>query len=217
MMGEKISTFYNLLNGMEGKEYIETFISYNVALISARLKPSITLNLSKYDNKDIFYLWNMYGKDYLRKLNLGYISLRDSDKSLIVLIYDKELLEKYINKKDNLKFLNCVGYDRELSVEDALNTLKDRYEVYNCPHELGIFLGYPLEDVKDFMECSEKKCLTCGYWKVYNSENKAKTIFTLFDRVKDFTVTNIIEGNRTNSLSLTLKDNFQKNHKIIFD
>ncbi len=102
-MGEKISTFYNLLNGMEGKEYIETFISYNVALISARLKPSITLNLSKYDNKDIFYLWNIYGKDYLKRLNLDYISLRDSDKSLIVLIYDKELLEKYINKKDILK------------------------------------------------------------------------------------------------------------------
>ena len=216
-MGEKISAFYNLLNGMEEKEYIETFISYNVALISARLKPSITLNLSKYDNKNIFNLWNLYGEKYLKKLNLGYVSLRDSEKSLIILIYDKELLEKYINKEDNLKFLNNVGYSKELSVENALSTLKDRYELYKCPHELGIFLGYPLEDVKDFMECSNKKCLTCGYWKVYNSEHKAKTIFTLFDKVKDFTVTNIIEGNRANSLSLTLRNNFQKNHRIIFD
>ncbi|WP_242984743.1 DUF3793 family protein [Clostridium taeniosporum] len=216
-MGEKISTFYNLLNGMEGKEYIETFISYNVALISARLKPSITLNLSKYDNKNIFNLWNIYGKKYLKKLNLGYISLRDSEKSLIVLIYDEKLLEKYINREDNLKFLNRVGYEKELSVENALNTLKYRYKLYKCPHELGIFLGYPLEDVKDFMECSNKKCLTCGYWKVYNSENKAKTIFMLFDRVKDFTVTNIIEGKRADNLSLTLKYNFEKNHKIIFE
>lgn len=209
-MVEKISNFYNMLNSMEDREYIETFISYNVALISARLKPSITLNLIKGRDKDLFKLWNLYGRDYLDKINLDYINLRDSEKSLIILIYDKELLLKYLKKKENLSFLIKIGYSKYLILEEALDTLRLRYDKYKCPHELGVFLGYPIEDVKDFMECSKKKCITCGYWKVYNNENKAKTIFKLFDTVKDFTISNIIEGKRAEHLSVALKGEFIK-------
>lgn len=215
-MAEKISVFYNMLNSMEDKEYIETFISYNVALISARLKPSITLNLIKGIDKDLFKLWNLYGKEYLDKINLEYIPLRNSDKSLIILIYDKELLEKYIKRKENLEFLVDIGYRKEFILEEALDTLKVRYEICKCPHELGVFLGYPVDDVRDFMQCSKKKCLACGYWKVYNCERKARRIFELFDVVKDFTVNNIIDGKRANSLSMELQYKFQKSQKIIF-
>ncbi|MBQ7128480.1 MAG: DUF3793 family protein, partial [Clostridia bacterium] len=45
------------------------------------------------------------------------------------------------------------------------------------PHEVGLFLGYPPEDVKGFIE-NNAKCSKCvGCWKVYGDEEKAKKCF----------------------------------------
>lgn len=216
MMGERVVSFYKLLNEMEDKDYIENLISYNVALISAKLKPSITLNLFKKSNRKTYFLWNTYANEYLKKLGLNYIKLRESDKTLIVLIYDEKLLRKVINNSDNRKFLSSIGYENYFSIKEVLEKFKERYSIYNCPHELGLFLGYPLEDVKDFMECTEKECLACGYWKVYNKHSKAKVIFNIFDKVKEYTVENMLNGNRHIDLANILKNKFEKNQKIIF-
>ena len=48
-MVNNLCDFYNLLGRLEGRQYIETFISYNVSLINAKLKPSITLTVKKRD------------------------------------------------------------------------------------------------------------------------------------------------------------------------
>ena len=215
-MEEKVVSFYKLLDKMEDKDYIENLISYNIALISAKLKPSITLNLFKNNKRKTYFLWNTYAVEYLQKLELNYVELRESDKTLTVLIYDEKLLKKVINKSDNRNFLTSIGYENLFSIKEILNKFKERYSIYNCPHELGLFLGYPLEDVKDFMECTKKECLACGYWKVYNKHNKAKVIFNLFDRVKEYTVENMLIGNRHIDLSNILKNKFEKNQKIVF-
>ena len=109
-MVDKLSEFYKLLNNEEDREYIELFVSYSIALISAKLKPSITLNLVKNDNKRTYDLWKLYGENYIKSLGLKYIELRESERSLIVLIYDEELLEKAISNPENLKFLMSIGY-----------------------------------------------------------------------------------------------------------
>lgn len=48
----------------------------------------------------------------------------------------------------------------------------------NFPHEIGLFLGYPAEDVAGFME--NKPCKCVGYWKVYGDESAAKEKFRQF-------------------------------------
>ena len=35
------------------------------------------------------------------------------------------------------------------------------------PHEMGVLLGYPVEDVRGFMEQNGQNALYQGYWKVY--------------------------------------------------
>lgn len=213
-MKQDIGIFYKLLNSMEEKEYIENYISFNVALISAGLKPSVTFTFKK-ENGVLFTAWNKYGNDYLKNLNLNYIELRETEDALIILIYDEKLLMKFINKECNKSFLNSIGYKNTLAKEEVLKTLQDRYSKYKCPHELGIFLGYPIEDVIDFMECNKKKCLFCGYWKVYNRENKAKEIFNLFDEVKKVTASKIIKGSRAKTLSVSLRTQYKENQKLV--
>ena len=48
------------------------------------------------------------------------------------------------------------------------------------PHEIGIFLGYPLYDVIGFIE--HRRCLLQGYWNVYRHPQAAKRLFALYDR-----------------------------------
>jgi hypothetical protein len=45
------------------------------------------------------------------------------------------------------------------------------------PHEIGIFLGYPLADVISFMSDVPQKNIACGYWKVYHRPERAERIF----------------------------------------
>ncbi len=116
---------------------------------------------------------------------------------------------------DNKEFLNKLGYDLTLTLEENLDILVYRYEKYHCPHELGLFLGIPFEDVKDFMECTTKKCLLCGYWKVYNNSDEAKMIFNQYDEVKHYTIKNMLEGNSSRILVSSIKDSFYNNYICI--
>lgn len=50
------------------------------------------------------------------------------------------------------------------------------------PHEIGLFLGYPVEDVKGFIE-NKASCAKCvGYWKVYGDEEKAQKLFNQYKK-----------------------------------
>ena len=50
------------------------------------------------------------------------------------------------------------------------------------PHEIGLFLGYPCEDVRGFID-NKAACAKCvGCWKVYGDEEKAKKQFERFKK-----------------------------------
>jgi hypothetical protein len=206
--------FYNKLNSLDSKEYIETFLVYNLSLVIAGIKPAITLTI-KQNNLKLYSSWNEFGINFLSSSNLKFIELRKSNDSIIVMIYDELLLEKDLNEKSHKEFLFKIGYPKNPSIDDCIRTLKSRYEKYHCPHELGLFLGIPFKDVKDFMECTTKKCLLCGYWKVYNDSKKAKIIFTKYDKVKEYTMKNMLEGNSSRDLALSIKNYFYKDAQCI--
>lgn len=62
------------------------------------------------------------------------------------------------------------------------------------PHEIGLFLGYPYEDVKGFIdnkgECS--KCIGC--WKVYGDVSRAEDTFDRYKRCTSDYVSRFKEG-----------------------
>ena len=167
---------------MEEKECIEKFLIYNASLVISGVKPSATITLKK-NNENLYDKWIKYGIDFLRNIDIKYVNLRECSNALIILIYNKKGLENYIFNKENRSFLMKLGYPKEDNLYDYLDILKRRYKEFNCPHELGIFLGFPLNDVSDFMNCREKKCLSCGYWLVYNDLKQAQETFSKYDKV----------------------------------
>ncbi len=210
----KYLDFYKRLNSMENKEYIENFLVYKTSWVIAGVKQAVTIGFKKKDEK-IYENWNLYGKDFLADINLKYIELRENDDSIILMIYDEEVLTRELNKEEQIDFLINLGYPEQIEINQYVKTLKDRYEKYHCPHELGLFLGIPFEDVKDFMECTTKKCLLCGYWKVYNNSDEAKMIFNQYDEVKHYTIKNMLEGNSSRILASSIKDSFYNNYICI--
>ena len=71
-----------------------------------------------------------------------------------------------------------------------LQIMNLRFEGYRhgsaeFPHELGIFLGYPLADVKGFIEHNGKDFLYQGYWKVYENVEERKKMFSIYNVVKE--------------------------------
>ena len=83
--------------------------------------------------------------------------------------------------------------------ETILTTFQRRYQRYIFnktffPHEIGIFLGYPIEDVKGFIERQGKDYLFSGYWKVYGNPAEKMIIFQEFEIAKELILQYISNG-----------------------
>ena len=102
----------------------------------------------------------------------------------LIYIYRSADLEKVLMCEDVRQLLRACGYSR-FDVSGALDTLKVRLnDIDAFPHEIGVFLGYPLEDVVGFIENGGRNCLSCGCWKVYANECAALEAFARFEKCK---------------------------------
>ena len=106
------------------------------------------------------------------------------EESVLVYAYRMAMLEKELAQPGAAKLLQRYGY-QDSETTDCLRHLKGRLVQSSCfPHEIGVFLGYPLEDVEGFIENKGKNCKSCGLWKVYcNQAEKDK----LFHKLKNCT------------------------------
>jgi len=75
-------------------------------------------------------------------------------------------------------FLAVRGYQVSEDVGQMLNQLSARFdEGAEFPHEIGVFLGYPLEDVVGFIEHRGRDDACCGCWKAYGHRERAERYF----------------------------------------
>jgi hypothetical protein len=79
-----------------------------------------------------------------------------------------------------MKYLQRLGYGDITNIMDALDILRSRF-IRSFPHEIGIFLGIPYEDVKGFIKNSGANFITNGYWKVYSDPKRAAKTFQEYD------------------------------------
>lgn len=206
-MAKENKLFFEILSKMGEEDYLKNFFTYLLSPVIAGIKPSSTITLTR-GTKGLYNLWQSMGKKFLDEIGLKSINLREDEKSLVTLVYNEKALEDTLSKECNLTFLEDIGYCREDNIDDLLSGLISRYKEVHCPHELGIFLGIPLEDVKAFMECTRENCLMCGYWKVYGDKEKATRIFNHYDKSKDIAMKGIMKGVTLNNIIYDIKENW---------
>lgn len=120
----------------------------------------------------------------LGKKGVALTVLRETRDRALLYIYRADELKKALRGDAVRRLLKSCGYTR-FDVDGALEALKLRLNDADAfPHEIGVFLGYPLEDVLGFIENGGKNCLACGCWKVYANECAALKAFKRYEKCK---------------------------------
>lgn len=185
------------INRFDEKEYLLSTIAYGTAPTLKGLKPASLLSFS-IKGRNLYRLWGKHKQDACKELGLRFFELKETEDRILVLFYHFEQLEKHISDKKNRLFLKSMGYNGSLPLEQSLQALKNRFE-YICPHEIGVFLGIPVEDVCGFIRHKGGKCLFCSYWKVYHEPERALALFQGYDRAKTSVIYSIVNGGRTDA------------------
>ncbi len=108
-------------------------------------------------------------------------ALRVRGTRALVYIYRSASLAKDFRDPAVRRMLIERGYlpdDPEVCIQRLISRLADEGEF---PHEIGLFLGYPPEDVSGFIQDANGQKLN-GTWKVYGDVNKAKKTFERFKK-----------------------------------
>ncbi|NLL91401.1 MAG: DUF3793 family protein [Ruminococcaceae bacterium] len=103
-----------------------------------------------------------------------------------IFVYRPKMIEAMLDDCDLRCFLCGLGYPVDEGHEANIAHLLKKMEENNTfPHELGLFLGYPLEDVTGFIANKGKGYTLCGLWKVYSQPERARERFDLFKRCRE--------------------------------
>lgn len=114
----------------------------------------------------------------LRRKGLSFRFLTNRKGCPLLFLYRRNRLEEIIGGEAS-PVLSSLGYDTS-SVERTLDRLEKRMKEDDFPHEIGIFLGYPLDDVRSFVENRGENFILSGVWKVYHNPDKAEKTFRLY-------------------------------------
>lgn len=127
--------------------------------------------------------------DDIRSLNrrlvpkgLRVLPLRRTEKRALIYVFRANDLRRDLSNQAVIELLQKRGY-QDIRLEPCVRQLIGRLrENGEFPHEIGVFLGYPPEDVCGFIEnkaCGQK-CVGC--WKVYGDEKTARRTFEKYKK-----------------------------------
>ena len=164
---------------------IERFLIEHCSATLASIKAANLCNMtfsSKEELEDQISYWSAC----LEPKGIHIFVLREHETRALVYVYREGLLQKELENPENAVFLKSYGYENT-DIAYALNRLKTR--VAECkegfPHEIGVFLGYPLNDVLGFIKNHGSNCKGMGDWKVYGDLGEAQKTFAKFKKCRE--------------------------------
>lgn len=168
---------------MKAQQTFEQLLVTHCAPTLAGLKMASLFSFEYGEEKqltDIFRFW----KEQMVEKGLTLEILRKSRRKALIYVYWTDRLERLLMEEQVQHILRECGYEKQ-DKSYALEVLKERMRESGCfPHEIGLFLGYPLPDVVGFIENQGKNCCLCGYWKVYCNEYQARQTFEQYTRCR---------------------------------
>ncbi len=142
----------------------------------------------------------------LEGTGIRYRFLKTKGDKGILYLYREKRLRQYLEQEEIQGFLSEYGYD-QVDIAKMLNLLSKRIQMYNdqdavFPHEIGVFLEYPLGDVKGFLANEGKNFMYSGYWKVYQDLQGAVRRFTQYDMERELTIQALMQGKSIREIAL---------------
>lgn len=163
---------------------VEKMLIEHCSATLASIKMASLFNISFDDVKDLeeqICYWNRN----MQKKGIYLLVLRITNEKALVYVYRKRNLESCLKNPSIQDFLRKYGY-KNGEIGASLNHLKERMvQNEGFPHEIGVFLDYPLKDVEGFIENKGKNFKISGMWKVYANENETEKLFTRYRKCRE--------------------------------
>ena len=101
----------------------------------------------------------------------------------LIYTYRMEWIDKILSEHANRDFLEWSGYAVSNGFTGILRQLSKRLCLERqFPHEIGLFLGYPLADVIGFIKNQGRNFSCSGYWKSYGDPDTAQKYYARYRR-----------------------------------
>lgn len=181
------------------------FIVYGAPTL-ANIKTASLFNC-RFDTKEHFQEWMRQKNRAFHEKGLCMYVLHYCRHSALVYFFRMSRLSEVLQREEVRSFLAEYGYGQEDSVPACLTKLKERTDgcrPADFPHEIGIFLGYPLDDVRGFIDNHGENYQAFGMWKVYGNVEETCACFRLYRQCSDV-YERIWRTGRRNLSDLTVK------------
>ena len=110
------------------------------------------------------------------------VPLRCSGNRALIYLFRPISLGRDLSHADAACLLRRAGYESTKSGHCILRLMERLSRQEDFPHEIGLFLGYPPEDVRGFIENGARNFKCQGCWKVYGDEDAAKKRFAQYQK-----------------------------------
>lgn len=171
----------------------EHALAFHCGPAMAGIKAANLASFSKQKYPGICVLFDQYANS-LRARGIQMDILCQCPKRLLILVYRTERLKEQLYHPLSQRLLQQAGYPIGAALPQLLEHLKSRLGSMEFPHEIGLFLGYPPEDVLGFQLHKGKNYKLCGHWKVYSDVERAKSCFRQYEQCRDAICRKLAEG-----------------------
>ena len=148
---------------------------------------------------------------------LQMLPLRIWNGRALIYLYRPKALARDLACEDAACLLNGSGYDGT-EPSGCLRCLMDRLQCQKdgFPHEIGLFLSYPPEDVKGFIEHHAADFKYAGLWKVYGDEQRARDLFAIYQRCTEIYCQRLHAGSSIAQLAVNVQQrNTAQNERML--
>ena len=121
----------------------------------------------------------------LTKKGLRVLPLRFQNGRALIYVYRPSRLSADLRRGAAKQLLKERGYCTDTSEGCVIQLIRRLCECEEFPHEIGLFLGYPPEDVCGFIQNRAGGCKCAGCWKVYGDAEAAQKTFAKYKKCSD--------------------------------
>ena len=160
----------------QDRDCLASFLALELAEVLQGAKPANLVclaNKRRSCGRNLYLLWQEHGEELLRESGLEVRVLADRGSSLLLLLYCPLALGALLERKSVQVILGKAGYPQTADPERVLAELERRTAGEGFPHEIGVFLGYPLKDVVGFMGWARLSFTCQGPWKIFGDPSES--------------------------------------------
>lgn len=158
----------------------------------------------RYDSKEILFDEIREFNNRLLKKGVRMIPVLVDDCKALIYLYRPKKLKSDIENETATKILQNFGYDYTNTNRCVFELVQRLKSQSDFPHEIGLFLGYPPEDVYGFIKNKACNHKLCGYWKVYGDERKAQKTFDKLKKCTDVYKNQLDSGRSIERLTVAI-------------